>query len=271
MYQLISYLYYNHSISFLSCCWILVEANFSWVVLSWSRIRVRVRESGSSDRFYFLRLQNHRVLKSRDITWPTKVRIVKAKAFPVVMCRCESWIIKKAEPKNRCFWIVVLEKIGEGNGNPLQYSCLENPMGRGAWWAAVHGVLKSQDTTERLHFHFSLSWAGEGNGNPLQCSCLENPRDSGAWWAAIYGVAQSWTRLKWLSSSSGRRLKLLDCKKIKPVNPKRNQPWIFSGRTDAEAPVLWLPAKSRLIRKDSDAGKGWRQKEKGAAGDEMVR
>ena len=57
------------------------------------------------------------------------------------------------------------------------------------------------DTTERLHFHFSLSCIGEGNGNPLQCSCLENPRDGGAWWAAIYGVAQSRTRLKWLSSS----------------------------------------------------------------------
>ena len=42
-----------------------------------------------------------------------------------------------------------------------------------------------------------------GNGNPLQCSCLENPRDGGAWWAAVYGVAQSRTRLKWLSSSSG--------------------------------------------------------------------
>ena len=56
------------------------------------------------------------------------------------------------------------------------------------------------DTTERLHFHFSLSCIGEGNGNPLQCSCLENPRDRGAWWAAIYGVAQSRTRLKWLSS-----------------------------------------------------------------------
>ena len=58
------------------------------------------------------------------------------------------------------------------------------------------------DTTERLHFHFSLSCIGEGNGNPLQYSCLENPRDGGAWWAAIYGVAQSRTRLKRLSSSS---------------------------------------------------------------------
>ena len=54
--------------------------------------------------------------------------------------------------------------------------------------------------TERLHFHFSLSCTGEGNGNPLQCSCLKNPRDGGAWWAAVSGVAQSWTRLKWLSS-----------------------------------------------------------------------
>ena len=58
------------------------------------------------------------------------------------------------------------------------------------------------DTTERLRFHFSLSCTGEGSGNPLQCSCLENPRDRGAWWAAAYGVAQSWTRLKRLSSSS---------------------------------------------------------------------
>ena len=52
------------------------------------------------------------------------------------------------------------------------------------------------DTTERLHFHFSLSCIGEGNGNPLQCSCLENPRDRGAWWAAVCWVTQSQTRLK---------------------------------------------------------------------------
>ena len=138
---------------------------------------------------------------------------------------------------------------GERYGYPLQCSCQENPMDRGAWQVTVHGVAKSQtwqklmllylkhytwrrqwqptpvplsgkshgqrslvgcsprgheesDTTERLHFHFSLSCIGEGHGNPLQCSCLENPRDGGAWWAAVYGVAQSWTWLKWLSSSS---------------------------------------------------------------------
>ena len=58
---------------------------------------------------------------------------------------------------------------------------------------------KESDTTERLHFHFSLSCIGEGNGNTLQCSCLENPRDRGAWRAAVYGVAQSLTMV---SSSS---------------------------------------------------------------------
>ena len=61
---------------------------------------------------------------------------------------------------------------------------------------------EESDTTEWLHFHFSLSCIGEGNGNPLQCSCLENPRYGGAWWAAIYGVAQSQTQMKQLSSSS---------------------------------------------------------------------
>ena len=55
------------------------------------------------------------------------------------------------------------------------------------------------DTTERLHFRFSLSCIGEGNDNPLQCSCLENLRDGGAWRAAVYGVTQSRRRLKWLS------------------------------------------------------------------------
>ena len=85
-------------------------------------------------------------------------------------------------------------KGGEGNGNPLQYSCVENPMDGGAWWAAVHGVAKSR--TRLSDFHFSLSYIGEGGGNPLQFSCLENPRDGGAGWAAIYGVTQSRKRLK---------------------------------------------------------------------------
>ena len=67
------------------------------------------------------------------------------------------------------------------------------------------------DTTERLHFHFSLSCIGEGNGNPLQCSCLENPRDGRPGWAAVYGVAQSRTRLKRLSSSSSSSSSTILC------------------------------------------------------------
>ena len=63
----------------------------------------------------------------------------------------------------------------------------------------------------------------------------------------------------------------LDCKEIKPVHPKGNQSWIVIGRTDAEAPILWPPdVKTWLIRKDPDAGKDWRQEEKGMTEDEMV-
>ena len=81
---------------------------------------------------------------------------------------------------------------GEGNGIPLQYSCLENPMDGGAWWAAVRGVAKSRarlnDFLVIMFFfqHFASIYPhcnifGEGNGTPLQYSCLENPMDGGAW------------------------------------------------------------------------------------------
>ena len=75
---------------------------------------------------------------------------------------------------------------------------------------------EESDTTECLHFHFSLSFIGEENGNPLQCSCLENPRDGGAWWAAVSGVGQSRTRLKRLSTSSGSSI-LVDMKRYLSV------------------------------------------------------
>ena len=120
------------------------------------------------------------ILKSRDITLPTKVRLVKTMVFPVVMYGCESWTVKKAER-----WRI--------------------------------------DAFE------------------LWC----------------------WRRLE----------SPLDCKEIQPVNPKGNQSWIFIGRTDTEieTPILWTPeVKNRLTGKDSDAGKGWRQKEKGMTENEMV-
>ena len=119
------------------------------------------------------------ILKSRDITLTTKVRLVKAVVFPVVMYGCESWTIKKMSTKDWYFWTVVLEKT------------LESPLYK---------------------------------------------------------------------------------KKIQPVHP-RNHPWILIGRTDAETetPVPWPPdAKNRFIGKDPDAGKDWRQEEKGMTEDEMV-
>ena len=105
---------------------------------------------------------------------------------------------------------------GEGHGNPLQYSCLENPMDRGAWWATVHGVAKSQTRLRDLtHFYPVVTvknprLLGAGNGNLLQYSCLENPMDRGAWWATLHGDAKGWTQLKRISSSIE-----LKCKNIK--------------------------------------------------------
>ena len=122
----------------------------------------------------------HSILKSRDITLATKVRVVKAMVFLVVMYGCESWTIKKAESWRTDALTVVLEKT------------------------------------------------------------FESP---------------------------------LDCKEIKPVNPKENQSWIFIGRTDAEAETLifWpCDVKWGFISKDSDAGRDWRQEEKGTTKDKMV-
>ena len=182
--------------------WLKTQHSKNWhlCIRSYYFKKNRWGKSRNSDGFYFLGLQNHcdcsheikrclllgwkamtnidSVLKSRDITLPTKVRLVKAMAFSVVMYGCDSWTIKAECQKNWCLPTVVLDKT------------------------------------------------------------LERP---------------------------------LDSKEIKPVNPKGNQPWIFTERTDAEAPILWPPdTKSQLIGKDPDAGKNWRQEEKGTTEDEMV-
>ena len=119
-------------------------------------------------------------IKIRNITFLTKVHVVRAMVFPVVLYGCESWTMRKAD-----------------------------------------------------------HWRTDS----FQLSC-------------------------WRSFESS-----LDSREIKPVNPKGNQPWIFIGRTDAEAeaPILWPPdAKNWLIRKDPDAGKDWGQDKKGETEDEMV-
>jgi len=123
----------------------------------------------------------HSILrKSRNITLPTRIHLIKAMVFPVVTYGCELGHKECWVPKNWCLWTVVLEKTLES---------------------------------------------------------------------------------------------LLNCKKIKPVNPKGNQSWIFIGRTDAEAeaPTLWPPdGKNWLIWKDPDAGKDWTQAENGTIVDEKI-
>ena len=111
---------------------------------------------------------------------------------------------------------------GEGNGSPLQCSCLENPRDGEAWWVAIYGVAQSQTQLKQLSSIHSLEGfpgssdgkesacnagdlglipglgrsPGEGNGYSLQYSYLENSMDREAWWATVHWVAKSWT---WLS------------------------------------------------------------------------
>ena len=89
-------------------------------------------------------------------------------------------------------------RFREGNGTPLQYSCLKNPMDRGAWWAAVHGVVKSQTRlSDSLSLFTFMHWRRKWQPTPV---FLPGESQGGeAWWAAVYGVAQSRTQLKWLS------------------------------------------------------------------------
>ena len=95
---------------------------------------------------------------------------------------------------------------GEGNGTPLQYSCLEAPMDGGAWWAAVHGVARSRTRLSDFTFTFQFYALEKEMATHLRILAWRIP-GTGAWWAAVYGVAQSRTRLKRLSSSSSSNAK----------------------------------------------------------------
>ena len=89
--------------------------------------------------------------------------------------------------------------MGEGNGTPLQYSCLENPMDGGAWWAAVHGMVlvvknlpaSAGDARDMGSISGLKRSPGVGNGNLLQYSCLENSMHRGAWWATVHRVTKN--------------------------------------------------------------------------------
>ena len=108
---------------------------------------------------------------------------------------------------------------------------------------------EESETTEPLHFHFSLSCIGEGNGNPLQGSCLESPRDGGAWWAAVYGVAQSRTRLKWLSSSSSSNMMTRERVRMEPLSMWMASMSIYTW-TEPPTGLYWTWRESKKTSDD---------------------
>ena len=149
-------------------------------------------------------------------------------------------------------------------------------MDREAWRAAIHGVTNSQtwlsDLTELRH-HIKMQrhyFANKG------LSSQGYGFSSGHVWMRELDYKKSWKPKNWCFWTVVLEKTLespLDCKEIQQVHPKRNQSWIFIGRTDVEAetPILRPPdVKSWLIWKDPDAGKDWRQEEKGMTEDEMA-
>ena len=101
-------------------------------------------------------------------------------------------------------------RSGEGNGTPLQYFCLENPMDGGAWLAAVHGVARvGHDWATSLSPFIFMHWRRKWQPTPV--FLLGESQGREAWWAAVYGVAQSQIWLKWLSSSSSRSFLIDPC------------------------------------------------------------
>ena len=104
-------------------------------------------------------------------------------------------------------WESLATQSREGNGTPLQYSCLESPKDRGAWWAAVHGVAESRTQLSTFTFTFHFHALEKEMATHSSVLAWRIPGMGGAWWAAIYGVVQSRTWLKWLSSSSSSHTK----------------------------------------------------------------
>ena len=120
-----------------------------------------------------------------------------------------------------------------------------------AWkipWMEEPGRLQSVGSLRVGHdWATSLSCIGGGNGNPLQCSCLDNPRDGGAWWAAVCGAAQSWTWLKWLSSSSSSRLQQYVNWELSDVQAVLRK---GRGTRDRIANIHWIIEKAREFQKN---------------------
>ena len=103
---------------------------------------------------------------------------------------CGPWGCEESDTTEQLPFHFSLSCIGEGNGHPLQCSCLENLMDREAWCAAVHGVAKSQTRlSDSLSLFTFMHWKKKWQPTPMFLP--ENPRDWGAWWAAIYGDTES--------------------------------------------------------------------------------
>ena len=192
-----------------------------------------------------------RILKSRDITLPTKVHIVKAIVFPLVMYRCESWTVKKAERKRI---------------DGFELWCWRRLL-RVPWTArrsnqSILKKIKRDYIKKQRHYFVNKGPSSQGYGF---CS-------SHVWiWDLDY--QESWALKSWCFWTVVLKKTLespLDCKEIQPVHPKGNHSRVFIGKTDVEAetPIFWPPdAKSWLIWKDTDVGKDWRQEEKGMTED----
>ena len=182
-----------------------------------------------------------------------------------------------------------LSCIGEGNGNPLQCSCLENPRDRGAWWASVYGVTQSRTwlnrlSSSRLLINLPRKWLSHydqprqhikkqrhyfANKGPYNQSY---GFPSSHVWIWELNRKENWALKNWCFWTVVLEKTLespLNFKGIKPVNPKANQSWIFIGRTDAEAeaPILgpsdenWLIGRlwcwARLKAGGEEDDRGW--------------
>ena len=145
--------------------------------------------------FYFSRLGSQRG------QWhPTPVLLPGKSYGQRSLVGCSPWGCEESDTTERLPFHFSLSCTGEGNGNPLQYSCLENPTDGGAWWAAVHEVAKTRLSDFTLTFHFHALEKEMATHSSVLAQRIPGTR--GAWWAAVYGVTQSRTRLKRLSSSS---------------------------------------------------------------------
>ena len=148
--------------------------------------------------------------------------------------------------------LVDLEVKGEGNGNPLQYSCLENPIDGGAWRATVHGAAKSQTWLSDFTFTLLLGRKVMTNLDSIfksrditnkGPSCQGYGFSSSHVWMWELDYEESWAPKNWCFWTEVLEKILegpLNCKEIQPVHPKGNQSWVFIGMTDVEAetPVL---------------------------------